>query len=130
MNCTVCGKDVNDHNEGRNCDRCIAEKLGLNITLYTPTGDFYLDTAECCEPIPHYSSPEMSAETWGLVEKMKEYFQERIADRWDTCSIDITWHGDKYFCKGNRADGWPNWSISTPTPTLAICRAFLAMEKE
>lgn len=117
MNCQICQKPVDEHGEGRKTDRCIAERLGLNITLYTPTGDFYLDTAECCEPIPHYSSPTMSAETWGLAKE--------IVEGDDDWGLSYNYRTEEYYFNLNDF-----WGVPAPTPTLAICRAFLAMEEK
>ena len=103
MNCTQCGKDVNDHGESRETDRCVAEKLGWKFVqnAQEETGEDYFcrienydnrvrdggwqlapdsdlvhgwACAKCQNELPKFSSPEMTKEIWELVEKMKEYF--------------------------------------------------------
>ena len=122
MNCTICGKDVNEHNEGRSCDRCVAEKLGWNgkVSHHEGTGSAhgFSNCSACFNLIPHYSSPDMDKETWELVERMKNdedgfelgHYKELLNGPWN---IHVGYMG-----------------ITAPTPTLAICRAFLAMEDQ
>ncbi len=124
MNCTVCGKDINDHVEDRSCDRCVAKKLGWADIREYPQKMSWASGLEGRLPnsdewanIPHYSSPEMSPETWGLVERFGNDF--------------ALW---------KNVDGKGRWCCSKAstsvalthalTPTLAICRAFLAIDNK
>ena len=138
MNCTICNEDVNDHVEGRSCDRCVAEKLGWNFQEESPEGMFCPfphgemyervwykspdDSLWCCsihsDFIPHYSSPTMSAETWGLVERMREKGFKLTAyeDCWNL-QTQYLWIPEHSF------------RVQAPTPTLAIIRAFLGCEE-
>ena len=77
--------------------------------------------------IPYYSSPSMSPETWGLVEKFNSRFAlwqldtgEEYEFDWYLPSLKISKEVGE-ICYKSRA-------VKAPTPTLAICRAFLAKE--
>lgn len=119
-NCSVCKKPVDEHLEGRETDRCVAEKLGWNEQILHHRGvgkaPGYQNCSECFNLIPHYSSPTMSAEVWGLEKKLGVYF-----------AVFKDFFGEEWFCSWNAKQ---NLSAKAPTAPLAICRAFLCMENE
>jgi hypothetical protein len=127
MNCSVCKKPIEEHGESRETDRCVAEKLGWKeIKLWKETKDLdeYME-GRIPTPVgewmavPHYSSPEMSPETWGLVERMGVWFS---VGHYISFGDDEGW-------SVSIEEGGEDFIIA-PTPTLAICRAYLAMETE
>lgn len=145
MNCTICGKPVDEHGENEQTDICIVKKLGWKFSQEAPgieywcrindeskkvtDGGWWLRAGDdkklgwaCANPacgplIPHYSSPDMSADTWGLVERMgNAYILSNISKPlYDIQIVTARIVTDIY--------------IKAPTPTLAICRAFLAQEE-
>lgn len=129
MNCTICKRPLEEHLEGCQTDKCVAEKLGYEARIQADEVCNFLgfmrpkQTNLAWEPTPHYSSPEMSAETWSLVERIGVMEINNIpnppsGDDWQL--VKISRGEEPYYV----------YDINAPTPTLAICRAFLAMEEE
>lgn len=120
-NCTVCSQPVDEHLEGRKTDRCVAEKLGWkeigNDGGYKSGlhGRHPIHKKGCStQGIPHYSSPTMSAETWGLTEKID-------------CEWSLYPEGEQFVFFWD-SDPHPYLTFKAPTASLAIIRAFLACE--
>jgi hypothetical protein len=127
MNCTQCQKPVDEHGESRETDWCIALREGLvyptkegrwtrqkdNSHLAGYTKEHILGFTDW---LPHYSFPTMSAETWELTKKLgydwSLYPQEDL------------------FVLFLGIDDINPVIFNAPTPTLTICRAFLAKEEE
>lgn len=138
-NCTVCSKPVDEHLESEATDICVAKKLGWQYRqeaegFWCCIDDYDIKKTDlgwwlepngnektgwaCANPtcgpvIPHYSSPTMSAECWGLVEKF-EYFY-------------LTKDSDKKWSVMESVLGTTYDRIYASTAPLAICRGFLAM---
>ena len=118
MNCIVCQKPVEEHGEGLHTDLCVARKAGWLISkkqgtweLISPEGiTTKTNVNACARQLFDYSSPTMSADTWGLVESI---------DKNKALAIVRYEDGDWWVGKAN-----------APTAPLAICRAFLAKEEE
>lgn len=131
MNCTICKRPVDEHGESRETDICVYlkqypyEKSGswYKVKVIKEETSFYIQEQGLAKlyvflkhQVPHYSSPEMSAETWSLVERMPIIEINNFAGDWQI----IVYMNDMQFL----------YDIEAPTPTLAICRAFLAKEEK
>ena len=139
MNCTICKKPVEEHEEGRETDFCIGLATGrikkvskgwyeikvpnLLRTRTQPEAEIWIkcrkkDITDHGRWLPSYSDPTMSAETWGLVEKMEDFrLMETIPREW-LCNV--------MYRVGQASK---EIRVLAPTPTLAICKAFLAVEE-
>jgi len=113
MNCTVCGKDVNEHGESRETNRCVAEKLKKTAKprknrswcgQTMPNSGF--------EQIPLYSSPDSIDPAWELTDKFGWFYLVKTAE------------GDWHFTQGIFTEQ-ESTTFSAPTPQLAIIRAYL-----
>lgn len=144
MNCTVCGKPVEEHLEGRETDFCIGLATGLIkkvskgwYEIKKPTRSQTRqekDTSLKARKkeivmfgypdswLPHYSSPSMSPETWGLL--TEAYKDSRVIYVGvSTNDNSIVWGAQILFID-------KQFEAYAPTPTLAVCRAFLAKEEK
>ena len=154
MNCTICKKPVEEHEEGRETDFCIGLATGrikkvskgwyeIKVpnhlrTRTQPEAEIWIkcrkkDITDHDRWLPSYSDPTMSAETWGLVEKIAEieyvwstqlehlFYQKNLEMKYSVYVF-----GDETY-QGMTVRKC--YSFDAPTPTLAICRAFLAVEE-
>lgn len=129
MTCQSCGEPVKDHGESRETDFCVGLKAGdihpikgkegrysqqkdsTHLTGYDK--ESILVTHNWRFWLPHYSSPQMSAETWGLVEKLPVSFSLHR-----NLVIGTTdWYVYSGSPRGKKFKG--------ETATLAICQAYL-----
>jgi hypothetical protein len=116
LNCTICKKPIEEHGEGLSTDMCIATKLGLDVI--GNSGRFRDPKDRHITSIPHYSSPEMNSDVWGLVESKKASMHIGTSASVGDWGVHL-YHPDGHFIG----------IIKAPTPTLAICRAFLVLEE-
>ena len=120
MDCTICSRPIDEHGEGRSTDRCIAKKLGwTRISLQGTFGNKHWqawDKEDNVVDLPFYSSPEMSAATWGL---FRDISLQRPASI--SFHVEIGWILDVGINDAFRIQ-------TGHSETLAICRAFLRLE--
>ncbi|MCK5237542.1 MAG: hypothetical protein KAR06_11255 [Deltaproteobacteria bacterium] len=125
MNCSICDKPLEDHIEGRETDWCIALKLELFHPTKVPgrwhwikddiftgfTKDYLLATRTL-----YYTAGAPKPEVWDLT--------KLIVQGDDDWGLSYNYRSEEYYFNRNAY-----WGVPAPTPTLAICRAFLAEEE-